>query len=26
VLQMGIDGVYCDNPARMVSVVAEWTA
>jgi glycerophosphoryl diester phosphodiesterase len=25
VLQMGIDGVYCDNPSRMVSVVGEWT-
>jgi glycerophosphoryl diester phosphodiesterase len=24
-LQMGVDGVYCDNPSRMVSVVGEWS-
>jgi len=25
VLRMGIDGVYCDRPDRMVATVAEWT-
>jgi glycerophosphoryl diester phosphodiesterase len=26
VLQIGVDGIYCDRPDRMVSVVGEWTS